>query len=53
MTLVISGMQEEALRGDLFGKSAPVPESLWRKERSQKKKSMERSEVVSLDLFLV
>ena len=53
MTLVISGMQEEAMSGDLFGKSAPVPESLWRKERSQKKKSMERSEVVSLDLFLV
>ncbi len=39
MTLVISGMQEEAMSGDLFGKSAPVPESLWRKERSQKKRS--------------
>ena len=26
-TLVISGIQEEALSGDLFRKSAPVPES--------------------------
>ena len=26
MTLVISGIQEEALSGDSFGKSAPVPE---------------------------
>ena len=31
MTLAISGMQEEALSGDSFGKSAPVPESRWRK----------------------
>nr|DAL48543.1 MAG TPA_asm: hypothetical protein [Caudoviricetes sp.] len=31
MTLVISGEQEEALSVDLFGKSAPVPESQRRK----------------------
>lgn len=34
-TLVISGIQEEALSGDLFRKSAPVPESENEKERSQ------------------
>ena len=47
MTLVISGMQEEALSEDLFGKSAPVPESLMAKENVVLIIRMERSEVIT------